>query len=212
MDSSRLQECPFHSMEAHNHLWTMYHAEPDLWLLLVVGRGLVGPHCLASSLTGFLKGLHGVAVLLYGLISTRLQQDPSAQSVTNCLQPLLHEAGSSLVLTDQHHPAGLAMLSCPLGLTGGVPLLPISAAAFTSLQSLVNSLLVTRLFNTRPVQGVLVCWQTCLLWSSLSSVDTAALHSLVVRGIEPAVRQKHKNTVSAKICLSCSIHLKNINI
>eukprot|EP00878_Enallax_costatus_P012949 GHUV01013522.1.p1 GENE.GHUV01013522.1~~GHUV01013522.1.p1 ORF type:complete len:184 (+),score=31.52 GHUV01013522.1:1139-1690(+) len=132
MDSSRLQECPFHSMEAHNHLWTMYHAEPDLWLLLVVGRGLVGPHCLASSLTGFLKGLHGVAVLLYGLISTRLQQDPSAQSVTNCLQPLLHEAGSSLVLTDQHHPAGLAMLSCPLGLTGGVPLLPISAAAFTS--------------------------------------------------------------------------------
>lgn len=69
-----LQDCPFHSMEAHSHLWTMFHAEPDLWLLLVVSKGLVGPHCLHSSLTGFLKGLHGVAALLYGSLSTQLQQ------------------------------------------------------------------------------------------------------------------------------------------
>ncbi len=61
-------------MEAHHHLWTMYHAEPALWLLLIVGRSLVGPHCLASSLTGFLKGLHSVAALLYGLLGVQLQQ------------------------------------------------------------------------------------------------------------------------------------------
>lgn len=52
----------------------MYHAEPDLWLLLVVGRGLVGPNCLHSSLTGFLKGLHSASALLYGLLSLQLQQ------------------------------------------------------------------------------------------------------------------------------------------
>jgi hypothetical protein len=42
--------------------------------------------------------------------------------------------------------------------------------------------------------GVLVAWQTCLLWSSLSSGDTAALHALAVRGLEPAVREgaRHK--------------------
>lgn len=69
-----LQECPFHTMEAHNHIWTMYHAEPDLWLLLVVGRGLVGPHCLNSNLASFIKGLHNLSTLLYGLLSTQLQQ------------------------------------------------------------------------------------------------------------------------------------------
>jgi hypothetical protein len=61
-------------MEAHKHLWTMYHAEPDLWLLLVVGRHLVGPDCLPSSLTGLLKGLHSLAALLHGLLSTQLDQ------------------------------------------------------------------------------------------------------------------------------------------
>jgi hypothetical protein len=65
------------------------------------------------------------------------------------------------------------------------------------MQSLTNSLLVARLFGSRPVLGVLVTWQTCLLWSSLSSADTAALHSLAVRGLEPAVKEgpRHK-TVS----------------
>jgi hypothetical protein len=52
----------------------MYHAEPDLWLTLVVGRGLVGPHCLASSLAGFLKGLHALLALLYGLLSAQQEQ------------------------------------------------------------------------------------------------------------------------------------------
>ena len=52
----------------------MYHAEPDLWLLVVVGHQLVGPHCLPSSLTGLLKGLHGLAALLHGLLSTQLEQ------------------------------------------------------------------------------------------------------------------------------------------
>lgn len=61
-------------MEAHQHHWTMYHAEPDLWLLVVVGHQLVGPHCLPSSLTGLLKGLHGLAALLHGLLSTQLEQ------------------------------------------------------------------------------------------------------------------------------------------
>lgn len=72
------------------------------------------------------------------------------------------------------------------------------------LQSLTNSLLVARLFGCRPVVGVLVAWQTCLLWSSLSSGDTAALHSLAVRGLEPAAREgaKHK-TVSDIVCV-CS--------
>lgn len=68
------KECSFHSMEAHKHLWTMYHAEPDLWLLLVVGRQLVGHQCLQSSLTGLLKNLHSLAALLHGLISTQLEQ------------------------------------------------------------------------------------------------------------------------------------------
>lgn len=68
------KECPFHSVEAHKHHWTMYHAEPDLWLLVVVGHQLVGPHCLPSSLTGLLKGLHGLAALLHGLLSTQLEQ------------------------------------------------------------------------------------------------------------------------------------------
>lgn len=70
----------------------------------------------------------------------------------------------------------------------------------TGLQSLTNSLLVTRLFGIRPVLGVVACWQTCLLWSSVGSADTAALHSLAVRGLEPAVREgpRHK-TVSSGI-------------
>jgi hypothetical protein len=61
-------------MDAHKHVWAMYHAEPDLWLLLVVGRGLVGPNCQRSALTGLLKGLHGMAALLHGLLSTQLEQ------------------------------------------------------------------------------------------------------------------------------------------
>jgi hypothetical protein len=52
----------------------MYHAEPDLWLLVVLGRQLVGPHCLPVSLTGLLKGLHSLAALLHGLLSTQLEQ------------------------------------------------------------------------------------------------------------------------------------------
>ncbi|KAF8067153.1 Cysteine synthase [Scenedesmus sp. PABB004] len=179
------KECPFHTMEAQGHTWAMYHAEPDLWLLLVVGRGLVGPHCLPASLTGLLKGLHALVALLHGLLSTQLEQDPSGVRVRQRLQPLLQEVASSLLQPDA---AGLWSLSCPLGLSGGVPLLPVSAAAFTRLQSLTNGLLVTRLFGCRPVLGVLVAWQTCLLWSTLGSADTAALHSLAVRGLEPAVR------------------------
>jgi hypothetical protein len=187
------------------------------------------------------------------------------------LQPLLQQAAASLLAPD---PSGLWPISCPLGLTGGVPLLPISPAAFTrecvlvhavlqcrcccgelhmcvvltvilvcrhrcpllpglfagsvwsagtrfavpfanacrfvridshpaasaavvtpaGLQSLTNSLLVARVFGCRPVLGVLAAWQTCLLWSSLGSSDTAALHSLAVRGLEPAAREgpRHK--------------------
>jgi hypothetical protein len=178
----------------------MYHAEPDLWLLLVVGRHLVGPHCLPSSLTGLLKGLHSLAALLHGLLSTQLEQvgvlvlgnyrvcscccigplpfnyprhavdhsplrlqpllqdvaasilqpdpfaaicppqtavlslccfvrqDPSGARVRMRLQPLLQDVAASLLQPDS---AALFSLSSPLGLTGGVPLLPISTAAFT---------------------------------------------------------------------------------
>lgn len=85
-----LQECPFHSMEAHGHTWVMYHAEPDLWLLLVVGKLLVGPHCLTSSLTGFVKGLHALTAVLHGLLSTQLEQvgllhSQSGFAVTVCV-------------------------------------------------------------------------------------------------------------------------------
>ncbi|KAF6253480.1 hypothetical protein COO60DRAFT_416648 [Scenedesmus sp. NREL 46B-D3] len=185
------KECPFHSMDAHGHAWTMYHAEPDLWLLLVVGRALAGPHCLASSLAGTLKGLHARVVLLHGLLSTQQEQDPSGLAMRARLQPLLQEAAASL---QQPDASGLWPVSCPLGLTGGVPLLPVSAAAFTRLQSLTNSLLVARVFGCRPVLGVLAAWQTCLLWSSMGSADTAALHSLAVVALEPAAREgpRHK--------------------
>jgi hypothetical protein len=44
------------------------------------------------------------------------------------LQPLLQEAAASLLQPDA---SGLWPISCPLGLTGGVPLLPVSSAAFT---------------------------------------------------------------------------------
>jgi hypothetical protein len=44
------------------------------------------------------------------------------------LQPLLQEAAASLLQPDA---SGLWPVSCPLGLTGGVPLLPVSSAAFT---------------------------------------------------------------------------------
>jgi hypothetical protein len=61
-------------MAAHKHLWTMYHAEPDLWLLLLVGRGLVGPHCQRSALASLAKGLHASAALLHGQLSAQLEQ------------------------------------------------------------------------------------------------------------------------------------------
>uniref|UniRef100_A0A383WJN5 CCZ1/INTU/HSP4 first Longin domain-containing protein n=1 Tax=Tetradesmus obliquus TaxID=3088 RepID=A0A383WJN5_TETOB len=185
------KECPFHSMQAHGHSWAMYHAEPDLWLLLLVGRGLVGPHCLPGSLAGCLKGLHSLVVLLHGLLSSQQGQDPSGVRLRARLQPLLAQAASSLLTPDA---CGLWPIACPLGLTGGVPLLPISPAAFTRLQSLANSLLVARLFGSRPVLGLLAAWQGCLLWSSMGSGDTAALASLAVRALEPAAREgpRHK--------------------
>jgi hypothetical protein len=61
-------------MEAQGHLWTMYHAEPDLWLLLLVGKVLVGPDCLHSNLSGLLKGVHNMVALLHGLLSAQLEQ------------------------------------------------------------------------------------------------------------------------------------------
>ena len=62
------------------------------------------------------------------MTTSPVSQDPSAVRVKRRLQPLLHEAATSLLQPD---PAGLWSLSCPLGLTGGVPLLPVSQAAFT---------------------------------------------------------------------------------
>ncbi|WIA12591.1 hypothetical protein OEZ85_006248 [Tetradesmus obliquus] len=190
------KECPFHSMQAHGHSWAMYHAEPDLWLLLLVGRGLVGPHCLPGSLAGCLKGLHSLVVLLHGLLSSQQEQDPSGLRLRARLQPLLAQAASSLLTPDA---CGLWPIACPLGLTAGVPLLPISPAAFTRLQSLANSLLVARLFGSRPVLGLLAAWQGCLLWSSMGSGDTAALASLAVRALEPAAREgpRHKTVSEA---------------
>jgi len=61
-------------MDAQGHLWTTYHAEPDLWLLLVAGKALVGPDCLHNSLSGLLKGLHAMMALLHGLLTTQLEQ------------------------------------------------------------------------------------------------------------------------------------------
>jgi hypothetical protein len=52
---------------------------------------------------------------------------------------------------------------------------PCSAAPATGLQSLVNQLLVSSLYGTRLVTGVLVAYQQCLLWSSLKQVGGAAL-------------------------------------
>jgi hypothetical protein len=46
----------------------------QLRVLLVAARALVGPLCLASSLAGFLKGLHGLVVLLHGLLSSQQEQ------------------------------------------------------------------------------------------------------------------------------------------
>jgi hypothetical protein len=58
----------------------------------------------------------------------RTPQDPSGVRVRMRLQPLLQEAASSLLAPEQ---AGLRAISCPLGATGGVPLLPVSPGAFT---------------------------------------------------------------------------------
>lgn len=55
-------------------------------------------------------------------------QDPSGGRVRLRLQPLLQDVAASLLQPDS--PA-LFSLSSPLGLTGGVPLLPVSNAAFT---------------------------------------------------------------------------------
>jgi First Longin domain of INTU, CCZ1 and HPS4 len=123
------KECPVHTMEAERHVWTMYHAEPDLWLLLVVPRGLIGHACLASSLAALLRGVHSTAVLLHGLLGPQLQLDPRGGRVRARLQPLLEQAASALLAPEA---AGLWPLSSPLGMVGGVPLLPISPAAFTS--------------------------------------------------------------------------------
>lgn len=110
------KECPFHSMEAHKHLWTMYHAEPDLWLLLVVGRHFVGPDCLPSSLTGLLKGLHSLAALLHGLLSTQLDQVggrwETVTRVNDCVFLLLQapfQKGAGHVLV---HGRRLKLLPC----------------------------------------------------------------------------------------------------
>jgi hypothetical protein len=37
-------------------------------------QGVVGANCLSSSLTGFLKGLHALLVMLHGLLSTQQEQ------------------------------------------------------------------------------------------------------------------------------------------
>jgi hypothetical protein len=55
-------------------------------------------------------------------------QDPSGARVRLRLQPLLQDVASSLLQQDS---PSLFSLSSPLGLTGGVPLLPVSTAAFT---------------------------------------------------------------------------------
>jgi hypothetical protein len=56
-------------------------------------------------------------------------QDPSGCRLRLRLQPLLQDVAASLLQPDS---AALFSLSSPLGLTGGVPLLPVSTAAFTS--------------------------------------------------------------------------------
>eukprot|EP00879_Flechtneria_rotunda_P018295 GHRR01019192.1.p1 GENE.GHRR01019192.1~~GHRR01019192.1.p1 ORF type:complete len:362 (+),score=110.98 GHRR01019192.1:152-1237(+) len=199
------KECPFHTMEAHSHVWTMHHCEPDLWVLLVLRRNLLGTNCLSCNLSELLQRLHGMWTLLHGPITTQLEQDASGVHAQHCLQPLLEEAVVSLAQSNgasrssSNAAATLRSVTCPLGMTGGVPLLPISAAAFAGLQSMVNRLLVARLFNCRLVTGVLVAWKSFLLWSSLSSSDTAALHSLVVQALEPVCHAVAKQKMAAPL-------------
>jgi hypothetical protein len=64
-------------------------------------------------------------------------QDPSGARVRLRLQPLLQDVASSLLQQDS---PSLFSLSSPLGLTGGVPLLPVSTAAFTRERGLQGNL------------------------------------------------------------------------
>lgn len=66
--------------------------------------------------------------LIQNMSAALILQDTSGVRIRRRLQPLLQEAAASLLQPD---PSGLWPLSCPLGITGGVPVLPVSAAAFT---------------------------------------------------------------------------------
>ena len=123
------KECPFHHMEAENNLWCMYHCEPDLWLLLVVSKTWTGSTTSQKSMQSYLRVLHSIMVLMHGTLTHQLEQDVSAHWVRKRLQPFLQEAAARLLRPETTE---LAPLSCPLGMTEGIPILPTSTSAFTS--------------------------------------------------------------------------------
>jgi hypothetical protein len=123
------KECPFHHMEAENNLWCMYHCEPDLWLLLVISKSWCGNSINQKSMQSYLRVLHSIMVLLHGTLTHQLEQDVSAHWVRKRVQPFLQEAAARLLRPETSE---LASSSCPLGMTEGIPILPISTSAFTS--------------------------------------------------------------------------------
>lgn len=176
-------------MEGESNKWVIYNFEPDIWGLLVISKAWCTYTHTTEALTTLLKTVYAMFIMLNGSITQMIEQDVTAGSTRRKLHPFLHEVAQRLLQDDLKE---YTQLINPLSMQQGCPFLPTSTATFLGVQSMVNHLLVTRVYNTRVANGVMVCWDKYLVWSSLNAGDTFALMQLASRTVLPVQQQAAK--------------------
>ncbi|EFJ22293.1 hypothetical protein SELMODRAFT_416490 [Selaginella moellendorffii] len=169
--------CEFMEAERHGHIF--YECEPDIWMILVVEKD--GDQVTRDgAYRSLLRELYGIFRLFYGKISSRLENNPVADVVRNCLYVFVPDyigdmmAGKTL---------WLPTISDSLAEHATVRILSVEPDILLECQSLLGLL---ESWSGVPQQSM-VLFHNYLISSTLLPADTMAMYTYAVLRMIPSV-------------------------
>ncbi|KAK9823556.1 hypothetical protein WJX72_003727 [[Myrmecia] bisecta] len=190
------QDAPADTMQAEKHRWVIHTCEPHIQMMLIANRQWHSAPVRDEGLRHLLRQLYSIFTLLHGPLQRLLDQDASGSAARTALKGVVAEFGDRLARGKGNE---FISLHNPLSMRDGVPWLPLPRPLFTSMQSIINTLMLTSIRGSPAVHGALLLHEHFLLWSTVALADTSALYQCALHALLPAVRAVTQPSISKRL-------------
>ncbi|XP_057783788.1 vacuolar fusion protein CCZ1 homolog B-like isoform X2 [Salvia miltiorrhiza] len=172
-------DAPCEVIEAEKHCHVFYEAEPDIWMVLVVGKENSEAIWRVDSLRNVLKEVHSLFMMFHGYIRALVDKEPSGGLVRSHLYYFIMDFLSDFSIGKKLQ---LPNFRDSLKEQGTLQMLTVGREAAIEVQSLVT-VLESCVGNTQCYS--MTMFQDLLVSTNLSPIDTLNLFTYAVLRLTP---------------------------